>query len=250
MVARGEISWTDFGDPAGSSPGYRRPAVVVTSDRFNRSRIKTVIVLRSPRALDWAVDRGNVTPPDGLLPKPSVINVTALFTAARDQLVDYVADVPALNPGCSTMGFSWSSASDKPSRVAESARESPMVGTGGKAQVPRPISMVIYCSHCAHTCKAPTVHPAVISLGGSSTAARSGWNESFLDPARWPKARPTTRRSPKARHHRRTSGDLLLTRHPAGVQRLHPSRAGHVEAGACRNLVSKGGLEPPRPCGH
>ena len=34
----------DFGEPLGSEPGYRRPALVVSSDRFNRSRIATVIV--------------------------------------------------------------------------------------------------------------------------------------------------------------------------------------------------------------
>ncbi|MEX0790499.1 MAG: type II toxin-antitoxin system PemK/MazF family toxin, partial [Actinomycetota bacterium] len=36
---RGELWWVDFGEPAGSEPGYRRPAAVVSSDRFNRSRI-------------------------------------------------------------------------------------------------------------------------------------------------------------------------------------------------------------------
>ena len=96
MVARGEIYWTDFGDPVGSSPGYRRPAVVVTSDRFNRSRIKTVIVAAITSSTRLGRQPGNVTLPDGLLPKPSVISVTALFTVDREQLVDYVANVPAL----------------------------------------------------------------------------------------------------------------------------------------------------------
>jgi mRNA interferase MazF len=39
---------------------------------------------------------GNVTLPDDLLPKPSVVNVTALFTVDRDQLVDHVTDLPSL----------------------------------------------------------------------------------------------------------------------------------------------------------
>ena len=43
MVARGEVWWIDFGEPVGSEPAYLRPALVVSSDRFNRSRIVTAI---------------------------------------------------------------------------------------------------------------------------------------------------------------------------------------------------------------
>ncbi|MDA8070434.1 MAG: type II toxin-antitoxin system PemK/MazF family toxin [Actinomycetota bacterium] len=96
MVARGEVWWTDFGDPVGSSPGYRRPAVVISSDRFNRSRITTVIVAAITSNTRLSREPGNVTLPDDLLPKPSVVNVTALFTVDRDQLVNHVADLPPL----------------------------------------------------------------------------------------------------------------------------------------------------------
>ena len=96
MVARGEVWWTDFGNPIGSSPGYRRPAVVISSDRFNRSRIDTVIVSAITSNTRLGREPGNVTLPDDLLPKPSVVNVTAMFTLDRDQLVDHVADLPAL----------------------------------------------------------------------------------------------------------------------------------------------------------
>lgn len=44
MVARGEVWWIDFGEPVGSEPAHLRPALIVSSDRFNRSRIATVIV--------------------------------------------------------------------------------------------------------------------------------------------------------------------------------------------------------------
>ena len=44
MVARGEVWWIDFGEPVGPEPAYLHPALVVSSDRFNRSRIATVIV--------------------------------------------------------------------------------------------------------------------------------------------------------------------------------------------------------------
>ena len=71
MVARGEIWWIDFGVPVGSSPGYHRPAVIISSDRFNRSRIKTAIVAAITSNTRLSREPGNVTLPDDLLPKPS-----------------------------------------------------------------------------------------------------------------------------------------------------------------------------------
>lgn len=96
MVARGQVWWADFSDPIGCSPGYRRPAVVISSDRFNRSRINTVIVAAITSNTRLSRQPGNMALPDNLLPKPSVVNVSALFTVDRDQLVDHVADLPAL----------------------------------------------------------------------------------------------------------------------------------------------------------
>lgn len=96
MVARGEVWWTDFGDPVASSPGYRRPAVVISSDRFNRSRINTVIVAAITSNTRLGRKPGNVTLPNDLLPKPSVVDVTAVFTIDRAQLVEHMADLPAL----------------------------------------------------------------------------------------------------------------------------------------------------------
>ena len=36
-MIRGDIWWVDFGDPLGSEPGWRRPAIIVQSDDFNKS---------------------------------------------------------------------------------------------------------------------------------------------------------------------------------------------------------------------
>lgn len=41
---RGEIWLTDLGVPIGHEAGYRRPAVVVSSDRLNRMGAVTVVV--------------------------------------------------------------------------------------------------------------------------------------------------------------------------------------------------------------
>lgn len=44
-AARGDIWLVDFGEPIGHEQGYRRPAVVMSVDRFNRSRAGLVVVL-------------------------------------------------------------------------------------------------------------------------------------------------------------------------------------------------------------
>lgn len=42
---RGEIWLVDFREPVGHEQGYRRPAVIVSDDRLNRSRAELAIVL-------------------------------------------------------------------------------------------------------------------------------------------------------------------------------------------------------------
>ncbi len=86
----------DLGDPRGSAPGYRRPAVIVSSDRFNRSRLRTVTVAAVTSNLDLAVAPGNVAldPLDTGLDRPSVINVTQLASIDRSVLDSRVGALP------------------------------------------------------------------------------------------------------------------------------------------------------------
>lgn len=85
----------DFGEPIGSA-GYRRPAVVVSSDRFNASRIRTVVVAAVTSNLRLASAPGNVLLPADLLPKPSVLNVSQLLTVDRQLLEQQLAILPPL----------------------------------------------------------------------------------------------------------------------------------------------------------
>ncbi len=96
MVARGEVWWVDFGEPLGSEPGYRRPALVVSSDRFNRSRIATVIVTVITSNLRLAAAPGNVglEQGDAGLPKGCVINVSQTLVIDRSRLIDLVGPMP------------------------------------------------------------------------------------------------------------------------------------------------------------
>lgn len=88
MVSRGDIWWLDFGHPSGSEPGYRRPALVVSSDRFNRSRIATVVVVAVTSNQRLAAAPGNVALPSGTagLSKHSVVNVSKVITVDRSLL--------------------------------------------------------------------------------------------------------------------------------------------------------------------
>ena len=42
-MQKGEIWWADLREPLGSEPGYRRPVLIISSNRFNKSRIQTVL---------------------------------------------------------------------------------------------------------------------------------------------------------------------------------------------------------------
>lgn len=96
MVARGELWWVDFGEPVGSAPGYRRPAVIISSNQFNRSRIGTLILAAVTSNLRLAEMPGNVALPteETELSKPSVVNVTQLLTADRQLLDGLIGKVP------------------------------------------------------------------------------------------------------------------------------------------------------------
>lgn len=88
MIRRGEVCWIDFGEPKGSAPAKRRPAVIVQSDRYNASRISTVVVLPITSNTALARHPGNVfipAPASGL-PRDSVVNISQPMTVDRSDL--------------------------------------------------------------------------------------------------------------------------------------------------------------------
>jgi mRNA interferase MazF len=86
----------DFGLPFGSEPGYRRPAVIVQADAFNRSQIGTVLLVPLTRTLEWAKAPGNVLlrPRQTGLKHPSVANVSQLAVSDRRRLVERIGALP------------------------------------------------------------------------------------------------------------------------------------------------------------
>lgn len=95
MIKQGDIYWVDFGEPAGSAPGYRHPCVVVQNNLFNRSRINTVVVCALTSSLKRGKSPGNVTldSGEGNLPKQSVVNVSQIITVDKGDLVEKIGAV-------------------------------------------------------------------------------------------------------------------------------------------------------------
>jgi len=88
---RGEIWWADLDEPRGSEPGYRRPVVIVQSDDFNKSKIRTVIVAVITSNLVLAKAPGNIKLRAGRgtgLKKESVINISQIITLDKSYITE------------------------------------------------------------------------------------------------------------------------------------------------------------------
>ena len=87
-MKRGEIWWSTLGSPSGSEPGYRRPALILQTNEFNESRLRTVVVAAITSNLRLADAPGNVRcrPQETGLGKPSVVNVSQVATIDKKHL--------------------------------------------------------------------------------------------------------------------------------------------------------------------
>lgn len=96
-MRRGEIWWASLGMPAGSAPGYRRPVLVVGSNDFLASRIRTVTVITVTSNVALAEAPGNVrlSRRESGLPRESVANVSQVLTVDKDRLTERVQTLGA-----------------------------------------------------------------------------------------------------------------------------------------------------------
>ena len=96
-MKRGEVWWASLPAPTGSGPGFRRPVVIVQSNPFNQSRIATitVVIVTSNLALAGAPGNVRVGKTESGLAKPSVVNVSQLYTLDRELLTQRVRGLPA-----------------------------------------------------------------------------------------------------------------------------------------------------------
>ena len=93
---RGEVWWAELPDPVASEPGFRRPVVIVSSDAFNRSRIRTVlaVVLTSNLRLSEAPGNVFLAAAESGLTKDSVANVSQVVTLDKGFLSGRCGCIP------------------------------------------------------------------------------------------------------------------------------------------------------------
>ena len=109
MIRRGQVWWVDFGEPRGSEPAYRHPAVVLQRNEINASRLNTVVgcVLTSNRAL--APAPGNTLLPWRVtgLPRDSVANASQIATVDRRDLTALAGTLPTPWMERMSTGIRW-----------------------------------------------------------------------------------------------------------------------------------------------
>jgi mRNA interferase MazF len=95
-MLRGELWWADLGLPRGSAPALRRPVLLVSADRYNRSSLSTTTVVVLTGNSRLAALPGNVTVPAELggLEADSVVNVTQIATIDRRALDERIGTLP------------------------------------------------------------------------------------------------------------------------------------------------------------
>ena len=94
-MIRGEIWWAEFSIPYGSEAGYTRPVLIVQDDSFNKSKIKTIVVLPLTTNLRLADAPGNVflRKKEAKLADDSVIIVAQLYAIDRGRFTERISKV-------------------------------------------------------------------------------------------------------------------------------------------------------------
>ncbi len=95
VIERGQVWTADLEEPDGSEPGYTRPVLIVQTDAFNRSRLRTVLGVVLSTNLRLVDAPGNVLIPAKAsgLRKDSVANVSQIITVDREFLTELAGRV-------------------------------------------------------------------------------------------------------------------------------------------------------------
>ncbi len=94
-MKRGEIWWASLPEPLGSEPGHRRPVLIVQSNPFNASQIRTVIVAAITSNVSLADAPGNVRlgHRESRLKRDSVVNISQVLTVDKRVLTERISQV-------------------------------------------------------------------------------------------------------------------------------------------------------------
>ncbi len=94
-MTRGEIWWADFGIPFASEPGFRRPVLIVQDDGFNKSNLRTIVIVPLSTNLHLADAPGNVFFEKSAtgLAKDSVVVTSQMVSVDRERLIEQVSKI-------------------------------------------------------------------------------------------------------------------------------------------------------------
>lgn len=89
-VSRGEVWWAALDRPAASEPGFNRPILVISSDGFNHSWIRTILAAALTTNLGLAEAPGNVlvASEETGLPRDSVVNISQILTVDKEFVLE------------------------------------------------------------------------------------------------------------------------------------------------------------------
>ena len=89
---QGDVFWADLGRKRGSEPEGHRPVVVVQSDLFNRTAIRTVlaVALTTNKRLGDLPGNVRIRRGEANLPKSCVANVTQVETLDKGSLEERI----------------------------------------------------------------------------------------------------------------------------------------------------------------
>lgn len=86
---------TDFGEPVGREQGYRRPAVVVSADRMNRSRAGVIVVVPTTTNRRGLPSHVEVEPGESGLDAVSYAKAEDVKSVSIERLVRRFGHLPA-----------------------------------------------------------------------------------------------------------------------------------------------------------
>jgi mRNA interferase MazF len=95
-MVRGEIWWANLSRPIGSEPAKRRPVLIIQGDRFNLSRISTVICAVITSNTELASLPGNLLLEKSVsgLDKTSAVNFSQITSIDKADLTKQVTMLP------------------------------------------------------------------------------------------------------------------------------------------------------------
>jgi len=94
-MTRGELWWVDLGVPFGSESGFRRPVIILQNDFFNKSQIKSTIILPLSTNMILAEAPGNIiiTKKESRLNKDSVVMLSQIKAIDRARLMEKISKI-------------------------------------------------------------------------------------------------------------------------------------------------------------